>query len=116
MKKLTIKTGLVIGSIVFGFGLEKISKLNNNKTIKRFAKKSKDFGIVEGEKVIKSIAEQTDIDLDFVDVFFSEFHNIINSNEKNFETEKFHIDNDINVVFLEDEKEMFLLPPYKKTS
>lgn len=124
MKPLTIKTGLAIGGIAFGLGLKKIPKLNKIKVIRKFADKSKNFGLLEGERIVKSIAKEIDPDPYFINMVFDEFCevvvDIIKFNDQDFYDEELydeehHKDKGINVVFLEDEEdEIKLLSSGKK--
>jgi len=123
MKPLTIKTGLAIGGIAVGLGLERIPKINKIKAVKRFAKKSKDFGIIEGKRVARSIANEIDPDLaDTISYEFSEVINQMINNEEELEgveTEECRPNGKIKVVFIDDEdeeEEIKLLPPHKENA
>jgi hypothetical protein len=97
----TKKVGVVLASLTFGFGLRKIPKVKNFSFIKDIANKSSRYGIKEGKRIIEETTKEMPIE-------FVEFVDYMIENEKRNQ-------DDIKVVFLEDEeKEIPLLPPHEE--
>jgi hypothetical protein len=116
MKPLTIKTGLALGGIAVGFGLERIPKINKIGVVKRFAQKSKDYGLISGKKIARSIVN--DIDPKLADVISYEFSDMVNDFINETE-ERENSNKDIKVTFIDDdeeEDEIRLLPPHKENA
>jgi len=107
-----LKMGLAVAGIVAGLGLEKIPKLNKLKSVKNLAKKSKDYGVIEGKKVIREIAY--DFDPELADVISGDISQIINEAITSSEIKPKA--NNIEVIFLDDDDDIPLLPEHKKTT
>jgi len=103
-----------MAGMVFSFGLSKIPKVKNIKAVKKIAQFAKDYGTNEGKKVIRQFVN--DIDHEFADIISEDIFEFVDDIMKErCSNEKYYNDNDIKVVFLDDEEpEVLLLPSYKQ--
>lgn len=116
MDRFKIKGGLAVASLLIGYSLENIPRIKESKHVKKIANKSKRYGLKNGRETVNKIVN--DIDPELMNLV-EEIPNIIKevSESEIFNKEEYNKDNDIKVVFIDDEKEeKFLLPPHKKTS